>query len=122
MLLATAVKGMTEARSALQSEEGVSNPSYISEHTQRLAQYTGAVEETLALDEEDLVIKTSDQYKSYMAAGKSANAAGEMLKYDFKEERAEIVKLTRLANSSWRIISASQSRVKHLIAEATNQI
>ena len=122
MLLATAMKGMLEARSALQSKEGLSLPSYISEQTQRLAQYTGAVEETLAEGEADLVRKTSTKFKEYMDAGKSANMAGELLKHDFIEERAEVVKLTRLCNSSWKIISVSQSRVKHLIAEATNQI
>lgn len=122
MLLATALKGMSEARDALQKQEGISLPSYISEQTQRLAQYTGAVEEILAENEAELVRKTSKQFKSYMDGGKSANMAGELLKYDFVEERAEVVQLTRLCNSSWKIISVSQSRVKHLIAEATNQI
>lgn len=122
MLLATALKGMSEARNALQKTEGISVPTYISEHTQRLAQYTGAVEESLADDEADLVKKESKQFKQYMDEKKSANMSGELLKHDFTEERAEIVKLTRLCNSSWKIISVSQSRVKHLIAEATNQI
>lgn len=124
MLLATSLKGMLESRDALQKTEGISNPTYISEHTQRLAQYTGAVEEVLAEDEADLVHKTAAKFKEYMSGDKpkSANMAGELLKYDFTDERAEIVKLTRLCNSSWKIISVSQSRVKHLIAEATNQI
>jgi len=122
MLLATAMKGMLEAREKLQSEEGVSNPTYISEQTQRLAQYTGAVEEVLAEDEADLVIKEAAKFKTYMSEKKSANMAGNLLKYDFTQERAEIVKLTRLVNSSWKIISVAQSRVKHLIAEANNQI
>lgn len=111
-----------EARDALQKPEGISLPSYISEHTQRLAQYTGALEEILAEGEADLVKKTAAKFKSYMDDGKSANMSGELLKYDFVEERAEVVKLTRLCNSSWKIISVSQSRVKHLIAEASNQI
>ena len=122
MLLATSLKGMQDARESLQTKEALSLPSYISEQTQRLAQYTGAVEEVLAENEADLVRKTSAKFKAYMEAGKSANMAGELLKYDFVEERAEVVKLTRLCNSSWKIISVSQSRVKHLIAEATNQI
>ena len=122
MLLATSLKGMLEARDALQKPEGISLPVYISEHTQRLAQYTGAVEEVLAESEAELVRKTSAKFKEYMEAGKSANMAGELLKYDFVEERAEVVKLTRLCNSSWKIISVSQSRVKHLIAEANNQV
>jgi hypothetical protein len=122
MLLATSLKGMLEARGALQKQDGVSNPTYISEQTQRLAQYTGAVEEVLAEDEAELIKKESTKFKEYMEEKKSANMASNLLKYDFTFERAEIVKLTRLCNSSWKIISVSQSRVKHLIAEATNQI
>lgn len=122
MLLTTAMKGMSDARLALQLEEAISNPTYISENTQRLAQYAGAIEEILAEDEAELVVKESQKFKQYMEEKKSANMAGNLLRYEFQYERAEIVKLTRLANSSWKIISASQSRVKHLIAEATNQI
>lgn len=122
MLLTTAVKGMLDARTALQQPEGVSNPSYISEQIQKLAQYTGVVEEALAQEESDLVIKESAQFKGYMAAGKSANMSGELLKHDYPKERANIVQLTRLCNSSWKIIGVSQSRIKHLIAEANNQI
>lgn len=122
MLLTTALKGMLDARTALQKPEGVSLPTYISEQTQRLAQYSGAVEEILAEDEADLITKESAKFKEYMSKEKSANMATNLLKYDFTVERAEIVKLTRLCNSSWKIISVSQSRVKHLIAEATNQI
>ena len=122
MLLTTAMKGMLEAREELQKEEGVSNPTFISENTQRLAQYTGAVEEVLAENEADLVTKESTKFKAYMDEKKSANMASNLLKYDFTEERAQIAKLTRLCNSSWKIISVAQSRVKHLIAEANNQI
>lgn len=122
MLITTALEGMVEERSALQDEQGISNPSYISEHTQRLAQFTGAVEEILAEDESDLVTKTAKTFKQYTDSGKSVNMATELLKYDYTKERAEIVKLTRLTNSSWKIISVAQSRVKHLIAEATSVI
>lgn len=122
MLLSTATKGMLEAREALQSKEGLSNPSYISEKTQALAQYTGAVEEILSEDEADLVEKESKKFKEYLEEKKSVNMATNLLRYDFAGERARVVKLTRLCNSSWKIISVAQSRVKHLIAEANNQI
>lgn len=122
MLLTTAVKGMMDARTSLQKKEAVSLPTFISEQIQILAQYTGAVEEVLAEDEASLVRKESNQFKTYMEEKKSANMAANLLKYDFIEERAEIVKLTRLCNSSWKIIGVCQSRIKHLIAEATNQI
>jgi hypothetical protein len=122
MLLATAVKGMLETRNALESKEGVSLPVFISENIQRLAQYTAAIEEILADDEAELVIKEADKFAEYLAAGKSVNMANNLLKYEFKEERAEITRLTRYANSSWKLIGVGQSRIKHLIAESNNQI
>lgn len=122
MLLATAMKGMLEAREALQQKQSISIPTFISEQIQILAQYTGAVEEILAEDEAQLVKNEATKFKAYMDSGKSANMASNLLKYDFTDERAEIVKLTRLCNSSWRIIGVAQSRIKHLIAEASNQI
>lgn len=122
MLLNTALKGMLEARNALQQKEGVSLPTFISEQIQILAQYTGATEEILAEDEAALVRNEAAKFKSYMDEKKSANMAANLLKYDFTEDRAEIVKLTRLCNSSWKIIGVAQSRIKHLIAEAINQI
>lgn len=122
MLLATAVQGMLDARNALQQPEGVSMPVFISEQIQRLAQYTGAIEETLAGYESDLVKNEAGRFKEYMTGGKSANMASNLLKFDLTNERAEIVKLTRYANSSWKIIGVSQSRIKHLIEESRNQI
>lgn len=122
MLLATAINGMLETRNALRKQEGVSAPVFISEQIQRLAQYTGALEEILAEDESDIHKKEVEQFKKYIEAGKSVNMATNLLKFDFSEEHAAIIKHTRYVNSSWKIISVSQSRIKHLIAEANNQI
>lgn len=122
MLLATAVKGMMQARNSLQKPEAVSIPTFISEQIQVLAQYTGAVEEILAEYEAKLVKDEAAKFKEYMSNGKSANMASNLLKYDLTDNKAEIVKLTRLANSSWKIIGVAQSRIKHLIAESNNQI
>jgi hypothetical protein len=122
MLLATAVKGMLHTRHILESKEAVSLPVFISENIQRLAQYTASIEEHLAQLESDLAIKEASAFKTYLAAGKSANMSGELLKHEFSEDRAEIIKLTRYVNSSWKLISVGQSRIKHLIAEANNQI
>lgn len=122
MLLPTALKEMMEARDKLQAPEGVSLPTFISEQIQRLAQYTGAVEETLASMEAELIRSEAKKFREYMKDDKSTNMATNLLKFDFTEDRAEIAKLTRLVNSSWKIIGVSQSRIKHLIAEATNQI
>lgn len=122
MLVSTAIQGMLDARKQLQSAEGVSMPVFISEQIQKLAQYAGAIEETLAKDESELIKKESKRFKEYMESGKSANMAGELLRHEFAEERAEIAELTRYANSSWKIIGVAQSRIKHLIAESNNQI
>lgn len=122
MQLNVAVSGMLDARNALQQPEGVSSPTFISEHMQKLAQYVSAVEENLATLESDLEIKESDLFKRYMRDGKSVNWATTRIKYDVAEDKAEITKLTRYASSSWKLISVSQSRIKHLVAEANNQI
>lgn len=122
MNIDTAVAGMLDARHALQKREGVSSPTYISEQMQRLAQYTSAIEERLAELEEDLENKESELFKKYRSEGKSVNASEKNIKYDIAEEKARIIKLTRYASSSWKLISVSQSRIKHLIAEANNQV
>jgi len=122
MLLATAEKGMLESRDSLRKKEGVLLPTFISEQIQRLAQYTGAVEEILAEYESEFIKNEAKRLKEYMESGKSVNMATNLIKFDLADERAEIAKLTRLVNSSWKIIGVSQSRIKHLIAEANNQI
>lgn len=122
MLLATALKGMSVQREALLQAGSASNPSYISEHAHRLAQYIAAAEEALADLEASLEINESESYRQHIFAGKSVNATQEAIRREFTKERAEIKKITRLVSSGWKLISESQSRVKHLIAEANNQI
>lgn len=103
-------------------EANASNPSLISEQTHRLAQFIAVAEERLADLEFDLELNEAEAFQQHIKDGKSVNAAKESSKRDFIKERATIARTTRLISSGWRIVSESQSRVKHLIAEANNQI
>ena len=122
MLLTTALKGMSNHREALLLKESTSNPTYISEHAHRLAQYTSSAEEKLADLESDLEMNSSKLFNEYIKDGKSVNASKEAVKNELTKERAEVSKVSRLVSSSWKLVSEAQSRVKHLIAEANNQI
>lgn len=122
MLLQTALKGITNHREALLDKSSVSNPSLISEHTHRLASYIASAEDLLSDLEYDLKINEAESFNKHIADGKSANAAKELVLREFVKERATIAKVSRLITSGWKLVTESQSRVKHLIAEANNQI
>lgn len=122
MLLSTALKGMETHREALLEKGSASNPSFISEHTHRLSQYVAIVESELADLEYDLELKESESFHEHIKNGKSVNASKESIRREFTKERATINKYSRLVGSAWKLVSECQSRVKHLIAEATNQI
>lgn len=117
-----AISGVLTERSALQQPEGVSHPTYISEHMQRLSQYNSSLEENLAQAEKTLKLKEAELFKEYTASGDSVNKAQTKIKYELAADEAQIIYTTRLVSSSWRFISVSQSRIKHLIEEAKNQI
>ena len=122
MNIDTAISGMMQAREALQEAESLSSPTYISDNMYRLAQYVSAVEEGLGTLEEDLEVKESVFFKEMTDAGNSVNATQVSMKYEFAKDRAYINKITRLVSSSWKLISASQSRIKNLVEESKNQI
>ena len=122
MNLSAAIAGMMETREALNSPEGLSSPTFISEKIQTLAQYVGVIEMHLAELESDLTIQEAARYKQYMAEGKKTSTAKDLARFDFTAQHAEINKLSRYISSSWKIVSTSQSRIKHLIEEARNQI
>ncbi len=122
MNLETALSGMAQHKEILLDEANASNPSLISEQTHRLAQFIAVAEERLADLEFDLELNEAEAFQQHIKDGKSVNAAKESSKRDFIKERATIARTTRLISSGWRIVSESQSRVKHLIAEANNQI
>lgn len=122
MLLQTALSGMSKYKEALLENSNVSNPSLISESTHKLTAYISAAEDHVTELEYNLSISEAEAFKNYLAEGKSANASKELIKRDFVKDRATIAKINRLVASGWKIVSESQSRVKHLIAEANNQI
>lgn len=123
MDLDTAVKGMMEARAQLRSKRGVTDPFFISEQMQRLAQYTGAIEEILAEREEALEVDEMTQFLHYTKTeGKSVNQAEILAKQEVGQLKGEIARLKRYVNSSWNIIGVSQSRFNHLQREAGTQI
>lgn len=117
MNLEKAIEGMLEARDKLRSKSGVVDAFFISEQMQRLAQYTGAVEEHLADLEELLETTESRDFNSYLKQGKSVNAAETLTKQAVGDIKGKIAKLKRLVNSSWSIIGVSQSRFNHLQKE-----
>lgn len=122
MDIATAIAGVLQERSALQQMEGTPNPSYLSEHMQLLSQYNSILEERVGEEKKKLEIREAELFKGYRKEGMSVNASEVQLKYDVAVDRAEINRLQSLVNSSWRFVSSTQSRVKHLIQEAQNQI
>lgn len=122
MLLESALKAMAKHREVLLENGSTSNPSLISEHTHYLAQYIGIAEERLAELEHDLEISESKSFHEHVKRGKTVNAAKESIRREFTADRAMVVKTTRLVTSGWKIVSESQSRVKHLIAEANSTI
>ena len=122
MKIDTAISGMMQAREALQESESLSSPTHISDNMYRLAQFVSAVEEGLGTLEEDLEVKEAQFFKQMTDAGNSVNATQVSMKYEFAKDRAYINKITRLVSSSWKLISASQSRIKNLVEESKNQI
>lgn len=123
MDLEVATKGMMDAREALRSTRGVTDPFYISEQMQRLTQYTGAVEETLAEKEEELEVLEMNKFIHYTKTeGKSVNQAEILSKQEVGELKGEIAKLKRYVNSSWQIIGVAQSRFNHLAAASKTQM
>ena len=122
MKLDTALAGVLQERAALQKMEGTPNPSYLSEHMQVLSQYTSILEERVGEEKKKLEIRESELFKKYRKEGRSVNASEVQIKYDVAEDKAEVNRLMALVSSSWRFISVTQSRVKHLIEEAHNQI
>jgi chromosome segregation ATPase len=109
-------------RTALEDSQGLSNPSYISEHMQALSQYV-AILDDLARDKEEGLEKTeATLFKQYRSQKMSVNGAQTQIKYEMMSDRAEMASLNRLVSSSWKFINACQSRLKYLVEEAKSTI
>lgn len=122
MELEDAVKGMMAARNALRSKPGIQNPGFISEQMQRLAQYTGAVEEHLAQLEEDFEREEEAKFQGHLGQGDSVNKAETLTKMEIGNLKGEIAKLKRYVNSSWQIVGVAQSRFNHMQKQSVGQI
>jgi hypothetical protein len=122
MDIETAIAGVLQERSALQQPEGLSSPTYISEHMQALAQFNSALEECVGNERKRVEVLEADLFKKYTGAGDTVNKAQTKIKYELAADIAELSRLASLCTSSWRFISVSQSRINHLLAEAKNQI
>lgn len=122
MDISEAVTGMLDARAQLRTRKGITDPFFISEQMQRLAQYTGAVEEHLAELEEQQEVEEEQAFRKHSEAGKSVNAATEAAKYDTATIKGQIKKLTRYVKSSWSIVGVAQSRFNHLQKDTVGQI
>lgn len=117
MDLEVAVKGLLQVRNDLRQRRGVTDPLFISEQMQRLAQYTSAVEEHLGDLEERIEVVEMQKFLGYLKQGDSVNKAETLAKQEVSELKGNIAKLTRLVNSSWKLISTAQSRINHLNSE-----
>lgn len=122
MDLQTALKGMQTAKEALRSQRGVNNPAYMSEHMDRLAAYTSAVEEHLADYEHDLEVQEMKSYNSARTQNNSPSASEKVAKYEVSELKADVKRLTRLVNSAWRLVDEKKSRFNHLEKEMKGQV
>lgn len=122
MDIETSIAGVRKERGALQQKEGLSNPSYISEHMQALSQYVSSLDDAVREEETRLEIQESRLYKKYRLEGMSVNATEKTIKYEMMEDRAELSSHNRLVGGSWKFINACQSRLKHLVEEAKSTI
>lgn len=114
MKLEDAIKGALETRKALRSKQGIYDPNFISENMQRLAHYTGSIEEHLAELEEQLEVAQLESFNRLISEGNSANAADKLCRAEVKDMKGAADKLKRYCSSSWSLISTSQSRFNHI--------
>lgn len=117
MDLQVAIKGLLDARTQLRSKRGVSDATFISEQMMRLTQYVSAVEEHLAVLEEELEVTEMREFDNQLSQGKSVNMSETLAKQKVGSTKGSIAYFKRLVNSSWSIIGVAQSRVNHLSKE-----
>lgn len=119
MKLEDAIKGMMTTRAALRSKQGVSDPSFISENMQRLAQYTAAIDIHLADLEEEHESNMTTKFVKYTNGTDAISVSQAETKTRFEAgiRKGEIAKLKRYVNSAWQLVGVAQSRHNHLTAE-----
>lgn len=122
MNTATAKASVLKERTALEDSQGLSNPSYISEHMQALSQYVAILDDLAREREEELDKREAALFSQYRSEKMSVNASQTNIKYEMMADRAEMASLNRLVSSSWKFINACQSRLKYLVEEAKSTI
>lgn len=121
MDLDVALKGMFSAQEALRSREGINNPSFMSTEMMRLSQYTGGVEERLAEYEKDYEIEYATRLKVRMLDEQMRVTQAEReVDIELAESKGQIKYLTRLVASAWKQVGVVQSRINHLVREASS--
>ena len=119
MELQEAIKGMLATRAALRSKQGVSDPNFISENMQRLAQYTAAIDVILGDLEEEHESNMTRKFVMY-TNGEDAISVGQAetkARFETGITKGEIAKLKRYVNSAWQLVGVAQSRWNHLNSE-----
>lgn len=121
MELTVAIQGMESAKASLRSKQGIEVPVFMSEHMDRLAVYTNAVEDHLADLEQTLELEESKAYREAIKSN-SASASEKIAKDAVAEYKAQIKMLSRKVSSAWKLIDEKRSRFNHLTKEAQGQI
>ncbi len=120
MNLNEAVDGLLKTREALRTKQGIVDPEYISKQMQILTQFTSAIEEHLADYEKELEDKMQSIFIGH-SKSMSVNQAETLARFETKELKGQVEKLSRYVKSSWSIIGVAQSRVNHLTKERQTQ-
>lgn len=115
MELEQAIKGMIDAEANLRSKTAIDDPILISREMYRLAQYTTAVENTLAEYEEQYETDEGQLLRDLLVRDKySATAADKHVKMELGPTEGKIKYLTRMTAAAWRLHGDLQSRIKHI--------
>lgn len=118
MELETAIGIMLESQDKLRSKAGVTNPDFISQQMQILAQATAAVEVHLANYERQYEIEMGSKLHHYLVTeGTSASNAEKRVRIELAKTKGEIAYLSRIVSSAWKQVSTAQSRWNHINTE-----
>jgi hypothetical protein len=117
MNLEQALQIMLETQDKFATKRGVSDPDYISQQMQILANATAIVETHLAGFERDYEVTLGRKLGEYITTGSSASAAETRVRSELNHEKGQIKYLTRIVKSAWSQVGVAQSRHNHLTRE-----
>jgi hypothetical protein len=119
MDLKTSLTGLLDAQHELQTPQGISNPTTLSEQMMRLAAYTSSVEEFLAGLERDFELAYHSTLRRWLDAGEKVTGAERATDIELSDLKAQIRYLSRMVSSAWKMVSIIQSRINHLTKESS---